>query len=257
MEEGRRMRTNTAKQKMLQGKPAFGYSLGLGSPIAAEMLASSGIDFILLDNQHGSFGPDSTIACFMAMAGGAAIPMARTARNDYTMIGRLLDEGAMGIVVPMVHTAEDAKAAADCCRLPPVGTRSWGWGRAARYGGDYPDRINDEVFVAVQLESIQAVENAEAILSTPGVDGCWAGPADMALSMGIDPRNAPNDDRHIRALERVVEACRNTGKIAGLSCSSPEEMVRRAAQGFQFLTGGGDGGFIMSGAAAGIKTLGL
>ena len=72
-------------------------------------LASSGIDFILLDNQHGSFGPDSTIACFMAMAAGAAIPMARVARNDYTMIGRLLDEGALGIVVPMVHTAEDAE----------------------------------------------------------------------------------------------------------------------------------------------------
>src|SRR5581483_1040190 len=102
------MRTNTAKQKMLQGKPAFGYALALGSPIAAEALAQSGIDFILLDTQHGSFGPDSTIACFMAMAAGDAIPMARVARNDYTMIGRLLDEGALGIVVPMVHTAEEA-----------------------------------------------------------------------------------------------------------------------------------------------------
>lgn len=249
--------TNTAKQKMLTGKTAFGYSLALGSPIAAEALAQTGIDFILLDNQHGSFGADSTIACFMAMASGTATPMARVARNDYTMIGRLLDEGAMGIVVPMVHTAEDAKAAADACRLPPTGNRSWGWGRAARYGNDYPDWINDEIFVAVQLESIRAVENAEAIMSTPGVDGCWAGPADLALSMGIDPRQAPNDDRHIRALERIVEACRNTGKISGLSCSSPEEMVRREAQGFGFLTGGGDLNFILSGAATGIKTLGL
>jgi 4-hydroxy-2-oxoheptanedioate aldolase len=251
------MRTNTAKRKMLQGKPAFGYSLGLGSPLAAEALASSGIDFILLDNQNGSFGPDSTIACFMAMAGGGAIPMARVARNDYTMIGRLLDEGALGIVVPMVHTPALAKEAADACRLPPVGTRSWGWGRAARYGDDYSDRINDEVFVAIQLEHIDAVENAEAILSVPGVDGCWAGPADLALSMGIHPRDAANDDRHARALEKVVQACRNTGKIPGLSCSSPEEMVRRAAQGFQFVTGGGDMGFILQGAAAGIKTLGL
>ena len=251
------MRTNTAKQKMLQGKPAFGYSLALGSPIAAEALAQSGIDFILLDNQHGSFGPDSTIACFMAMASGDAIPMARVARNDYTMIGRLLDEGAMGIVVPMVHTAEDARAAAAACRLPPVGNRSWGWGRAARYGNDYSDRVNDEVFVAVQLESIQAIENAEAIMSVEGVDGCWVGPADLALSMGIHPRDVANEDRHIRALEQAVQACKNTGKIPGLSCSSPEEMVRRAAQGFQFVTGGGDLGFILSGAAAGIKTLGL
>jgi 4-hydroxy-2-oxoheptanedioate aldolase len=250
------MRTNTAKQRLLAGEPAFGYGLSLGSPIAAEALAQSGIDFILLDTQHGSFGPDSTIACLMAMASGTATPMARVARNDYTLIGRLLDEGALGIVVPMVHSAEDARAAADACRLPPVGTRSWGWGRAARYGGDYPDKVNDEIFVAVQLESITAVENAEAIMATPGVDGCWAGPADLALSMGIDPRNAPNDDRHARALERIVEACRNTGKVPGLSCGSPEEMVRRAAQGFRFLTGGGDLAFILSGAAAGLKTLG-
>jgi 4-hydroxy-2-oxoheptanedioate aldolase len=250
------MRTNTAKQKMIEGQPAFGYGLSLGSPIAAEALAHSGIDFILLDNQHGTFGPDSTIACLMAMASGSAIPMARVARNDYTMIGRLLDEGALGIVVPMVHTAEDAQAAASACRYPPQGMRSWGWGRAARYGDDYPDRINEEFFLAVQLESIQAVENAEAIMATPGVDGCWAGPGDLALSMGIDPRNAPNDDRHARALERIVEACRNTGKIPGLSCNDPEEMARRAAQGFQFLTGGGDLPFILSGAAAGLKTLG-
>src|SRR3954468_14982360 len=139
-------KVNTAKQKMLAGQPAYGYSRGMASPIAAEALAQTGIDWILLDNQHGSFGPDSTITCFMAMAGGSAIPMARVARNDYTMIGRLLAEGGMGIVGPMVHWVEMAQAAADACRLPPVGTRSWGWGRAARYGDDYSDRINDEVF---------------------------------------------------------------------------------------------------------------
>ena len=249
------MRANTAKQQMAGGKPAFGYSLGLGSPLAAEALAQSGIDFILLDNQHGSFGPDSTIACLMAMASGSATPMARVARNDYTMIGRLLDEGALGIVIPMVHTVEEARAAADACRFPPVGTRSWGWGRAARYGDDYADRIDDEVFVAVQLESIGAVEHAEAIMAVPGVDGCWAGPADLALSLGIHPSRAHEDDRHARALERVVRACRDTGTIAGLACASPEEMVRRAAQGFQFVTGGSDIGFILEGAAAGLTTL--
>jgi 4-hydroxy-2-oxoheptanedioate aldolase len=251
------MRTNTAKQKMLEGKPAFGYGLGLGSMLAAEALANCGIDFILLDNQHGSWGPDSSIAAFAAMASGAAIPMARVARNDFTMIGRLLDEGAMGIVVPMVHTAEDARAAADACRFPPHGTRSWGWGRARILGEDYSDAANDQVFLAVQIESIQAVENAEAILATPGVDGCWVGPADLGLSMGIHPRDKDADERHARALERVVQACRNTGKIPGLSTSGPEECVQRVKQGFQFLTGGSDAGFMLAGARAGLKTLGL
>ncbi|MFN8512341.1 MAG: aldolase/citrate lyase family protein [Thermomicrobiales bacterium] len=248
-------KVNTAKRKMLAGEPAYGYALGMASPLAAEALAATGVDWILLDNQHGSFGPDSTIACLMAMAAGSAIPMARVARNDYTMIGRMLDEGALGIVVPMVHTPELAKQAADACRFPPVGTRSYGWGRAARYGDDYVDWINDELFLAIQLEDIDAVENAEAILSVPGVDGVWAGPSDLALSMGIDPRRMADDDRHNRALEKIVQACRNTGTIPGLACASPEEAKMRAAQGFQFVTAGGDMGFMMSAAMAGVKTL--
>ena len=248
---------NTAKRRMEQGLPAFGYALGLGSPLAAGALAHCGIDFLLLDTQHGSFGPDSTIASLMAMAAGTATPMARVARNDYTLIGRLLDEGALGIIVPLVNTREEAQAVADACLLPPRGRRSYGWGRARVYGSDYPDRINDELFVAVQLESIQAVENAEAILSVPGIDGCWIGPADLALSLGIDPRRAAEDDRHARAIERVVEACRNTGKIAGFASYGPEDALRRAEQGFLFLTAGSDIGFMLGGATAGVRTLGL
>ncbi len=247
--------TNTAKQKMLAGKPAFGYALGLGSPLAAEALAQTGIDWILLDNQHGSFGPDSTIMALMAMAHGSATPIVRVARNDYTMIGRLLDEGAMGIIVPMVHTPELAKQAADACRLPPRGTRSFGWGRAGRYGNDYAQWIDDEVFVAIQLESIDAIDNAEAILAVEGVDGVWAGPGDLALSLGIKPWEAADNDKHARALERVVEACRNTGKIPGLACGSVEEAKLRAEQGFQFLTAGSDIGFMLAGADAGLTIL--
>ncbi len=251
------MRVNTAKQKLLEGKAAFGYSLGLGSPLVAEALSRTGIDFLQIDNQHGSYGPESTLAALIAMEGGSATPIARVARNDYTLIGRLLDEGMLGIVVPMVHTVEDAKAAAAACRFPPVGTRSWGWAHASIYGADYPDWINDQIFLAVQIESVQAVENAEAIMAVPGVDGCWVGPADLALSMGIHPRDAANHEGHQRALERVIQACRNTGKIPGFAAAGPEDAVRRAQQGFRYVTSGSDVGFLLSGARAGLKTLGL
>jgi 4-hydroxy-2-oxoheptanedioate aldolase len=249
------MKSNTAKQLLLEGKPAFGYALGLGSPLVAEMLSNCGIDFLLIDNQHGSWGPDSTIAALVATLAGSAVPMARVARNDYTMIGRLLDEGMMGIVVPMVNTAADAKAAADACRFPPTGTRSWGWGRARAYGDDYSDWIDDEIFLAVQIETVEAVENAEAILATPGVDGCWVGPADLSLSLGFHPSEMNNREEHTRALEKVLQACRNTGKAPGIACGSPEDAVRRAEQGFRYLTAGGDAGMILGGAAAGLKTL--
>jgi 4-hydroxy-2-oxoheptanedioate aldolase len=251
------VQVNTAKQKMRDGHPAFGYGLGLGSPLAAELLARSGIDWLLLDTQHGAWGHDSAFAALMGIAGGSATPMARVARNDYTLIGKLLDQGALGIVVPMVDTPELARAAADACRLPPVGTRSWGIGRANVYGADYFDWINEQVFVGVQIESIQAVERAEAIMATPGIDGCWAGPADLALSMGLDPRKAAEDDRHGRALERILTACRNTGKAPGLACPTPEDARRRAAEGWQFLTAGGDSGFMLAGARAGASVLGL
>ena len=247
------MKINTAKQKMLQGKPAFGFGLGLGSPAAVEVLSTSGADFLLLDRQHGSWGDESTIAALIAMQAGTAVPMARVARNDYTLIGRLLDEGMLGIVVPMVHTAAEAKAAADACRFPPIGTRSWGYGRARAHGDDYTTWIDEQLFLAVQIESIQAVENAEAILATPGVDGCWLGPSDLALSMGIHPSKMFEREEHARAVERVLQACRNTGKIPGFAGNSPQHGMDLAAQGFQFLTAGSDVGFLLGGAAAAIK----
>ena len=249
------MKVNSAKEIMLSGKPAFGYALSLGAPLNAELLSNCGIDFLLLDRQHGSWGEDSTIAAFSAMAAGAAVPMARVARNDYTLIGRLLDEGALGIIVPMVHTPEDALAAARACRYPPVGDRSWGWGRAWAYGADYTQWIGEELFVAVQIESALAVENAEAIMATPGVDGCWLGPSDLSFSLGFHPGEMNEREEHARALERVVEACRNTGKIPGIAAMGIEDGIRRAQQGFQFITAGSDAGFIASGAASGLSAL--
>jgi 4-hydroxy-2-oxoheptanedioate aldolase len=246
-------KVNTAKRLMQEGKPAFGFGLGLGSPVAAEILSHSGADFLLLDTQHGSFGPDSTMLALMAMAAGSATPMARVARNDYTLIGRLLDEGALGIIVPMVHTAEDARAAADACRFPPDGTRSYGWGRASAYGSDYAQAVNAEIFCAVQIESVQAVENAEAILSTPGVDGCWIGPSDLTLSMGFRPGDPAAAEPLAAAVEKVLAACRNTGKIPGYAGSSPAQGRQLAAQGFRFITFASDVGLLAQGAAAGLK----
>ncbi len=226
------MRTNTAKAKMLDGHPAYGYALGMGSLRATEMLSHTAIDWILLDTQHGSFGIDQIHQAFALMRRSPAIPMARVARNDYTLIGRLLDEGAMGIVVPMIDTVEDAQRVADACLHPPRGKRSFGWGGAGEYGADYPDWINQELFVAVQIESITAVENCEAIMAVEGIDGCWAGPADLALSIGVNPRDQRESERHAEALQEVVRACKAVGKI--LQSLRPLLMKRSPAPGRDF-----------------------
>lgn len=249
------MKQNTAKQTMLAGNPAFGFSVGLGSPLSAEAVADTGIDFVMLDRQHGSWGDDSTIAALIAMRSGKATPMARVLHNDFGLIGRLLDEGMMGIIVPMVNTPDDAKRVADACRFPPIGQRSWGWGRARTYGSDYSDWIDDQIFVAVQIETAQAVENAEAIMATPGVDGCWLGPSDLSLSLGFHPSKMDEREEHARALEKVLQACANTGKIPGIAGRSVADGVKRAEMGFQFITAGSDLGFIVSGANEALKTL--
>ena len=251
------MYVNTALQKMREGKPAFGYSCALGSAIAAEAMARTGIDFLLIETQHGSWGHDSAIAAFMGITGGSAVPMARVPQNEYYLIGKLLDNGCMGIIIPMVDTAADAKQAADACRLPPQGNRSWGMGRARALGDDYLLWSDEQVFVAVQIESGAAVENAEAIMATSGVDGCWIGPNDLGLSMGIHPRDIPTSDVHARALEKVKQACQNTGKILGLSCSGPEEAAQRAKDGYRFLTAGSDAQLMLGAAKAGMAVMGF
>lgn len=248
------MRVNTAKEKLLRGEPAFGYGLGAGSPLVAEALSYCGIDWLMIDTQHGSWGPDSTIQALAAMAAGPAIPMARVARNDFTLIGRLLDEGVLGIVVPMVDTVEQARAAAAACRFPPRGQRSWGWGRGRILGDDYGSAINDQLFVAIQLESAAAAENAEAIMAVDGIDGCWVGPSDLAFSLGFHPSEMNDREEHRRALEGILTACRNTGKVPGIAGGGPADARRRVEQGFRFVTAGADLGLLLAAAADGLKT---
>ncbi len=247
------MKINQAKQKMLRGEPALGYSAKLGSPVAAEFLSHCGVDFVCLDGQHGSWGPDSLIQGITAVCTGPATPMARVLNNQYHLIAQLLDAGVLGIVVPMVDSVEEARAVAAACRYPPAGTRSFGWGRALTYGPDYADLINNELFVAVQIESVGALQQAEAILSVPGVDGCMVGPQDLALSMGFHPREAAGREEHARALERIVQACRNTGKIPGIDTGSPESVGLRLQQGFQFIIMGSDVRLLQSAAGVGLK----
>ncbi len=249
------MKTNAAKQKMLRGEPAFGFSAKLGSPVAAELLSHCGVDFVLVDGQHGAWGPESMIQGLTAVCAGPAVPFARVAYNTFTLIGQLLDAGVMGIIVPMVDTVEQARAAAAACRYPSNGERSFGWGRAWTYGDDYSDWIEEQLFVAVQIESVQAVENAEAIMAVPGIDGCMVGPQDLALSMGFHPRETPKHDEHARALERVVQACRNTGKIPGIDIGAPDTAVKRVEQGFRFIPMGSDSRFLSGSAGAAIRAV--
>jgi 4-hydroxy-2-oxoheptanedioate aldolase len=245
------------KPRLLAGQPALGTVLGMGTPVVAEFLTNAGFDFLVIDGQHGAWDERSCMAAFRAAALGPAIPMTRVRTNDYSVIGRMLDLGALGIIVPRVNSPEEARSAAYAMRYPPRGGRSWGNGLALFHGSDYNKWIDDEVFLAVQIETIQAVECAEEILSVEGVDGCWVGPTDLASSMGVDLSTAGGKARHEQAILSVLAACRKTGKIPGLHVNGPPEAARRWLDaGFLFVTVGGDLAYMVNYAQAALRELG-
>jgi 4-hydroxy-2-oxoheptanedioate aldolase len=246
--------SNEAKRRMLNGRPAIGAPVGLGSPLAAELLSLAGFDFVLVDNQHGAWDDNTTMLAFRTIALGSAVPMARVRWNDFYAIGRLLDRGALGIVVPMINSVEEARAAAFAARYPPEGGRSVGAFGAQFHGPDYMQWINDEVVLAVQIESQQAVDRAEQILSVPGVDGCWVGPADLANSMGVDPNTPEGSDAREAAILSVLGACRRTGKIPGIA--GGDRAGHWIEQGFLFVTTSGDDALVASGGRETLRSLG-
>ena len=250
------MAINTAKQRMLEGKPAFGAEVNLGSSLSAELLSPLGFDFILVDNQHGAWDDNSSMSAFRSIALGVAMPMARVRRNEFGAIGRLLDRGAMGIVVPMVNSVEEAEAAVEAVRYLPTGGRSAGAFGTGFLGGNYMQWANDEIFLAVQIETVRAAAVAEDILSVEGIDGCWVGPGDLSFSMGVDLSDPAGWQAHDDLIVQVFEATKRTGKIPGIYTPSASEALRRAAQGGLFLTAGGDGPWVVEGALSTLKELG-
>lgn len=246
---------NTAKRKMLNGEPAIGVACGFATPSVAEILSGAGFDFLLIDNQHGIFTDETTATAMAYTRLGKAMPMVRVSWNDFGAIGRLLDRGAMGVVVPMVNTVEQAKAAAFATRYPPRGGRSTGGFIPFRYGTNYDDWINDEVFLAVQIETVQAVENAEAILSVDGIDGCWIGPADLAKSMGVDRGTPEGAKAHREMVLRIRDACLKAGKIPGIS--GDLDVSFWVQNGFKFITASYDGGLMLEGAKQVFNILGI
>jgi 4-hydroxy-2-oxoheptanedioate aldolase len=177
--------------------------------------------------------------------------MARVPWNDTVWIQRTLDAGALGLVVPMVNTAEDARQAVANMKYATRGQRSFGGSRLAPYiMGDYRAWADEHLAVIVMIETIQAVENAEAILAVDGVVACFIGPNDLSLSMGRDPTDVGPGTAHEEAMLRVLAAARKTGKAAGKHCFGAADVSLRISQGFQFLALSSDANFMAKAAAA-------
>jgi 4-hydroxy-2-oxoheptanedioate aldolase len=228
--------------KIRDRETVFGYWVVLDSPPSTERFARLGYDYVALDAQHGLFGYSGMLASLTAVdAGGAAVGLVRVGANDAGLIGRALDAGAAGVIVPMVNSAEDAAEAVAAVRYPPTGKRSYGPMRAMVRIGPTPAEADASVVVLAMIETVAGLANVEAIAATPGLDGLYIGPSDLTLAVGgrsaSDPAVA---DDFEAALVRIRRACEANGIVAGLHTKSGEEAAKRAAEGFRLLTVAGD-----------------
>jgi 4-hydroxy-2-oxoheptanedioate aldolase len=189
----------------------------MASSHAAEAIAHQGVDSVTIDLQHGAIDFAAAFQMLQGISTSPAVPLARVPWNEPAIMTKLLDAGAYGIICPMIETEAEARAFVAACRYPPMGSRSYGPNRVSFYAGtDYAGQANREILLLAQVETRRAVENVNAILSVPGLDGVYIGPGDLSLSFGVAPSMDPTDAAVVQAMADVRERARSSGLIAAV-----------------------------------------
>jgi 2-keto-3-deoxy-L-rhamnonate aldolase RhmA len=249
------MTPNTAKQKLQAGELSIGFGLrNLRTMDAAKIARASGFDWLFIDMEHGSYDLDLACQISVAALDSGITPIVRVPGHQHFHAARVLDGGAMGVVVPHVDTVEQAQAAVSHCKFPPIGHRSM-TGTLPQTGfnpmpaGEMAKAVNDNTLVIVMIETPEAVENADAIAAADGVDVLLIGTNDLSAEMGLHGQFG--HERVTAAYEAVIAACRKHGKFPGMGGVYDEELsTRYIGMGAQFLLGGSDTSFMMAAAKA-------
>lgn len=238
------------RRRVLAGDPTVGAFIQLASPIAAEILAQAGFDWLIVDLEHGHGGEAELLGQLHAIQATPAAALVRVQSSERLRIARALDLGADGLMIPRIETVDDARDALSWMRFPPHGMR--GVALTARGDGyatvDHPAvaAINERVLGIFQVESPLAVDNAEALAAIEGVDCLFVGPADLSHAMGIPGRI--DHPEFLAALDRVIAACARHGKAAGILLRGADAVPEALEQGFRFIGVGSDVGWLIGGA---------
>lgn len=255
------MKTNHVKMALKSGKPSVGTWLSLGSIVASRFMARAGWDWLTVDIEHSLVDWETASHMFASIADAGCLALARVPSNRHENIKRVLDNGAMGIVVPMVNTKAEAEAAVEAALYPPVGTRSVGGSvHALNFDAtaeEYYERANQELLIVLQCEHIQSVENAEEIFSVPGIDAIFVGPNDLAASMRGKNGEPPSGQATTDAMNHILATCKKHGVAAGVHCANAEETLVRIEQGWQFIAVGSELKMMLTGTNQIVKALGL
>ena len=232
---------NLLKAALRRGDRQIGIWLSLASETATEISARAGFDWLLIDMEHTPNSEADVLGHLRAANGGTAEPVVRVPWNDAVIIKRVLDIGARSLLVPYVQNVEEAKRAVAATRYPPEGVRGFsGMTRANDYARDktYPSTAASEIFLAVQVESPEAVRNAAAIAAVDGIDGVFVGPNDLAANMGLVGQ--PYAPAVREATASILAPVRAAGKAAGVLDFNVESARGWLEMGFGFVAVGSD-----------------
>ena len=218
------------RERWKAGEPTLGAWCTIPSTWTAEVAARSGHDWVCVDTQHGLIGYDVMLLLLQAISAGGVPSLVRVPWNEPGAIMKALDAGAGGVIVPMVNSVAEARAAASAMRYPPDGTRSMGPIRARDVDANWRQPL-----CIVMIETVAAVEQADQILAVEGIDAVFVGPNDLAVSAGLDSSYEGRHPEHRRLIEAIATAARKAGVAAGIMCGSPEVARQWHEVGFVML----------------------
>lgn len=231
------MRENKLQDMWSRGECALNGWLHIGSSFSAEVMAHAGWDSLTIDLQHGPLDFHDALPMLQAISTTPTVPLARVPWNEPGIIMKLLDAGCYGIICPLINSGAEATAFVQACRYPPQGYRSFGPTRASLYAGaDYAQHANATMATIAMIETAAAMANLDEILSVPGLDAIYVGPADLGQSMGLPPQVDSSEPQLLAALDTILAAARKHGVVAGLHTGSVAYAQQMIARGFQFVT---------------------
>ncbi len=231
------MRKNRLKEIWAGGGAAVNAWLAIPNSFSAEQMAHGDFDSVTVDMQHGMVDFQAAVPMLQAISTTDKVPLVRVPWNDPIPIMKSLDAGAYGVVCPMVNNRADAEKFVGACRYAPQGYRSFGPPRGQLYGGpDYADHANDEIVTLAMIETAEAMDNLDQIMSVEGLDAVYIGPSDLAISFGLKPAADPSEPKVLEAIAEILAAAKRNNVVASLHCAGGAMAKRYFDQGFQLAT---------------------
>lgn len=232
------MKKNSLKRALSKKRQTYGSWITLSHPLIPELLSIAGFDWLVVDMEHSSIGMNELLPLVISIEANNMVPLVRVGENNPNLIKRVMDTGAYGVIVPNVNSREEAVAAVNAVKYPPVGTRGVGLYRAQKFGCEfesYKRWLTEESVVIIQIEHIEAVRNIDDILKTPGIDAFLVGPYDLSGSLGKP--GMFDDPEVVDALNIIMKAAERYSIPAGFHSvsSDPKEARKRKEQGYKFL----------------------